>query len=311
MPQCYITKRASGQYYTVGSPFRHRAFKRWAAAARLPSQTVLEPFAGANSLVVQLQGMGLCKRSRSFDVMPANSDVEQRDTLRYFPAGYEVCVTNPPWLAKNSATARGLAFPDCSYDDLYKFALEKCLAHCPWVAALVPESFIRTNLFQDRLADFVSLTHRMFSDTGHPVGLALFGPDPSGEVLVWSGHRKVGTLRELQELRPQPRLEGPAVRFNDPDGNVGLIALDNTATASIRFCPIDELADYQVKATSRHITKVHVEGAVKIRLWNRYLAHFRKETEDTLMTCYKGIRKDGKYRRRCDWALARGIVHCA
>ena len=94
----------------------------------------------------------------SCDIHPADERVEMRDTLDAFPLGFDVCITNPPWLAKNSVTARGLAFPDCSYDDLYKFALEKCLDNCGWVAALVPELFIRASLFQERLTDFVSLT---------------------------------------------------------------------------------------------------------------------------------------------------------
>ena len=102
---------------------------------------------------------------------------------------------------------------------------------------------------------------------------------------------------------------GVTIKFNDPDGNVGLIALDNTIEASIRFCDVGELSDYKVKSTGRHITKISVDGKVKIHEWNRFLNNFRDKTHDVLMTCYKGIRKDGKYRRRCDWGLARGIVH--
>ena len=235
--------------------------------------------------------------------------MERRDTLRRFPEGYGVCVTNPPWLARNSAAARGLRFPDCGYDDLYKLALERCLAHCAFVAALIPESFIRAGLFQPRLREFVSLTARMFHDTGHPVGLALFGPERSREAAVWSGERRIGGLSALMRLRPPVRAGGAPVRFNDPNGNVGLIALDNTREASIRFCPVEELADYRVKPSGRHITKLRVRGPVRISEWNRRLDRFRRDTSDVLMTCYKGIRRDGMYRRRCDWNLARGVIH--
>ena len=304
-------KRSHGQYYTSGNPFAHRAFWRWAKSADLPSNTILEPFAGANNLIWRLQEMGLCKKFESYDLAPAGAEVKKRNTLKNFPEGYDVCITNPPWLAKNSASVRELPFPECQYDDIYKLALEKCLVHCPWVAALVPESFIRAHLFQDRLQTFISLTSRMFKDTGHPVGLALFEPTSIKHTHVWSGHRKVGNLSELQELRPLPAPNGPLVRFNDPDGNVGLIALDNTQTASIRFCDIDELASYQVKKTGRHITKLLVDGRIQIKEWNHILEEFREATHDVLMTCYKGIRKDGRYRRRCDWGLARGIVHHA
>ena len=304
-------KRENGRFFTEGNPFGHPAFHCWARSAGLPGKRVLEPFAGANGLIRKLEGLGLCRDYASFDIEPAARDVRERDTLARFPRGYEVCVTNPPWLAKNSARFRGLRFPDCPYDDLYKLALDRCLRNCPQVAALIPESFIRAGLFRSRLVSFVSLTARMFEETGHPVGLALFGPDWTADVTVWSGDERVGTLAELERLRPRPRPQGVPVRFNDPDGNVGFIALDNTREASIRFCRVEELAGYQVKPTGRHITKLRVEGPIRIQRWNSVLNRFREATSDVLMTCYKGIRKDGRYRRRCDWALARGIIHSA
>ena len=304
-------KRQDGRFYTAANPFRHRAFRAWAAAAGLPDAPILEPFAGSNRLIRFLEQMDLCRDSRSFDIEPAGPRVRRRDTIRSFPTGYEVCVTNPPWLARNSAAFRGLPFPECRYDDMYKLCLEKCLVNCPWVAALIPESFIRTGLFRARLRAFVSLTARMFEDTGHPVGLALFGPDWMADAAVWSGARRIGSLSELERLRPRPMADGPRIRFNDAAGNVGLIALDNTRTASIRFCEVRELADYRVKTTGRHITKITVRGPIRIDAWNAYLRDFRERTHDVLMTCYKGIRKDGRYRRRLDWQLARGIVHHA
>lgn len=304
-------KRRAGRYYTSGNPFNNEPFNRWAGQAGLPYKHILEPFAGSNSLIEKLQDINLCRASSSYDIEPANHNVQRKDTLQHFPTDYEICITNPPWLAKNSATYRGLDFPNCQYDDLYKYALEKCLNNCGYIAALVPESFITANLFQDRLQYFVSLTSKMFEDTGHPVGLAMFIPDKVEDTEVWSGTEHIGALSMLKALKPKPRKDGVTVRFNDPNGNVGLIALDNTREASIRFCDVQELANYKVKHTGRHITKLNVEGEVHIREWNKRLREFREKTCDVLMTCYKGLRKDGKYRRRCDWSLARGIIHYA
>ncbi|MGI9228644.1 MAG: hypothetical protein ACR2P9_02170 [Gammaproteobacteria bacterium] len=304
-------KIGEGRYYTASSPFGHQAFLDWAKAADLPSSRILEPFAGSNSLIDYLKRMGLCDRFSSYDIVPAANRVKQRDTLGDFPAGFDVCITNPPWLAKNSATIRGLPYPDCRHDDLYKFALEKCIAHCGYVAILVPESFIRARIFRERLTDFVSLTPKMFNDTGHPVGLALFRPEKTQSTVVWSDSKKIGTLAQLEAKRLKPVPDGPDVRFNDPCGNVGLIALDNIQSASIRFCEVEELAAYNVKPTGRHITKVKFAGDVHIDKWNECLKHFREATYDVLLTCYKGIRKDGMYRRRLDWQLARGIMHHA
>ncbi len=283
----------------------------WARECEIKAATILEPFAGANSLIVHLENMELCTRFKSYDICPADHRVDRRDTLTSFPSGYKVCVTNPPWLARNSATFRGMNFPETPHDDLYKFALEKCLSHCEWLAALVPESFICTSDFRGRLTDFISLSPNIFSDTGHPVGLALFSPTSTTDTQLWFGAAEIGKLSELEAMRPVPKPDGPQVKFNDPNGNVGLIALDNTRTASIRFCDVEELAAYQVKKTGRHITKLSVEGPVRIASWNRYLNNFRKQTRDVLMTCYKGIRQDGMYRRRLDWKLARAIIHHA
>ena len=308
---CTDEKRQNGQFFTSGNPFKHPAFTDWAKRCGLPETKVIEPFAGANGLIDHLEQMSLCDESRSYDIAPAHERVSRRDTLLDFPGGFSVCVTNPPWLARNSATYRGIDFPDCKYDDLYKFALEKCLDNCEWVAALIPESFVRSGLFQERLCDFVSLTSNLFADTAHPVGLALFEPSQVDDVSVWCGRKLIGTLENMEALRPQVVPDGPRVKFNIPDGNVGLIALDNTEEASIRFCEVSELSDYEVKRSGRHITKLQVAGDVKISTWNSFISTFRERTSDVLMTCYKGLRKDGKYRRRLDWNLARGIIHNA
>ena len=306
-------KRAEGRYYTVGNPFACKVFEDWAMRAGIADKTILEPFAGCNSLIDRLEEIELCDQWKAFDILPCAKGVRRRDTLASFPEGFDICVTNPPWLAKNSATARGLPFPECRHDDLYKFALEKCLDHCAWVAALLPESFIRANLFHERLTSFISLRSSMFRDTNHPVGLALFEPDTSTDVTVWSERERIGTLTELQAHLPQVKTQTQqeilrTIRFNDPNGNLGLVALDNTRAPSIRFCDPKELDGYSITHSSRALTKIHVPFTPRIRDYNAFLDEFRARTRDVLLTCYRGLRRDGMYRRRLDWKLARSIV---
>ena len=197
-------KRASGRYYTRGNPFQLKPFQTWVKASNLEHQTVLEPFAGAKDIPRLIDAAHLqCRNWAFFDIEPGAKGIVQRDTLTDFPKGFNACVTNPPWLARNSATRRGLPFPEATrYDDLYKYALEQCLAHCGWVAAIIPEAFIRSGLFLQRLDDFISLvpqtegkteeenqtrdTSYMFEDTEHPVGLALFVPDATSDVRIWA-----------------------------------------------------------------------------------------------------------------------------
>ena len=332
-------KRASGRYYTRGNPFQLEPFQMWAKASNLAQQITLEPFAGAKDIPQLIDAANLqCRDWAFFDIEPGAEGIVQRDTLADFPKGFEVCITNPPWLARNSATRRGLPFPETTrYDDLYKYAIEKCLTHCGWVAAIIPEAFIRSGLFLQRLSDFISLVPQtqdktnyppdkggrgvsvypsdkggrgvsvMFEDTEHPVGLALFAPRATSDVRVWRNNQLLGGINELRRHLPQPSSNRNIV-FNDPNGNLGLIAIDNTVSASIRFCLPEELKDYPIRVHCRSITKIGVPWHVDIDLLNARLKTIREKTHDVFLTAFKGIRRDGHYRRRLDWALSRAIV---
>ena len=302
-------KRQSGRYYTVQNPFRHETFLEWARRAGLPREAVLEPFAGSNSLIRHLARMGVCREYRSYDIAPAAEDVERRDSLRDFPEGFRVCITNPPWLAKNSATRRGLAFAGTPYDNVYKAALGRCLTNCEHVAALVPESFLHWGRMQERLESFLSLpAHGMFADTAQPVALALFGPRTGCDPVIWSGERRLGTLAGLRRLLPSRPLLRSEARFNCTHGNLGLIAFDNTREASIRFCDPTEIDPAEIKHTSRFITRILVEKPVHANRCNRVLRSFRERTGDIFLTPYRGLRRDGHYRRRLDFATARRLL---
>lgn len=307
----FLLKGSGGRFYTENSqgnnPFNHPAFFRWANEASMSSTTLLEPFAGRNSIVDTLQSMGLCANFKSFDIQPGRNDVIRRDTIANFPEGYQVCVSNPPWLARNVATRYGLEFPRGTFQDLYQVCLRKCLSYCDWVALLVPESFIRTELFRERLSMFISLTFETFRETTHPVALALFQKEKTEATEVWSGSQFIGYLSDIEAMKPELQVNGAEVKFNDPGGNVGLLALDNTREASIRFCDPDELGDYRVRQSCRAITKVRVPRP-QIVEWNKFLTKFRAKTCDVLLTAYRGLRADGKYRRRLDYDLARRII---
>lgn len=318
-------KRASGRYYTRGNPFQLEPFLSWVEASHLGQQVALEPFAGAKDIPQLIEAANLkCQGWVFFDIKPGAEGVVQRDTLADFPTGFDVCITNPPWLARNSATRRGLPFPEATeHDDLYKYALEQCLTHCGWVAAIIPEAFIRSGLFLERLSDFISLvpqaqgtteqkykkrdTSYMFEDTEHPVGLALFAPRVTPDVRVWRNNQFLGGLNELRRHLPRPS-GNRSIVFNDPDGNLGLIAIDNTVSASIRFCPPEELGDYPIRVHCRSITKIGVPWRVDIDMLNARLKTIREKTHDVFLTAFKGMRRDGYYRRRLDWALTRAIV---
>jgi len=224
----------------------------------------------------------------------------------------EIIITNPPYLAKNSARRRGLKFPLTNYEDLYQLAVSRMLSSAKYVAAIIPESFITAGLFLDRLNTVISLTDKMFEDTDCPVCLALFSPP--AKVKVFSNNRYIGELTELRRFIPTPIVRG-YWRFNDPEGEIGLRAVDNLSEASIRFVEGRCIDPKTVKSSSRANTRIslrsdyNVDTQMLIKEANTILTQVRERTYDVVLTAFKGVRKDGMYRRRLDFNLARCILN--
>ena len=308
----FDSKRMRGQYFTVSkNPFDLPAFRKWAERAQLRKRTVLEPFAGANDIISSLQKLDLCQEYQSFDLVPKHDSVTQRDTIESFPTGCKVCVTNPPWLARNSATRLGLPYPIHHYDDLYKYCLELCLNNCQFVAALVPASLLQSGLFRERLDAYVLLHDQIFIETENPVCLALFGDLYSEDTAIYYDSEYIGKLSKLESHTPQARYKRK-IRFNDPAGQLGFISFDNIRSRSIRFCEIDEIEDYDIKVSSRFITRIGGEFddvSTLIEELNEKIERYRDLTRDLFLTPFKGIRADGEYRRRMFFSLARRFIN--
>lgn len=322
------SKRLRGQFFTTTNPFNVDPFHKWLKTIPgYKQQTFLEPFAGANNIVVMLADLGYGNHWACFDIEPANKDlnasgfeVSQRDTLDDYPEGFTVAITNPPYLAKNSATRRGLPFPETIHDDLYKVALDAMLSNTQYVAAIIPESYITQNLFHDRLQTVISLTCRMFEDTEVPVCLALFVPAETKaqplDFSIYAENRLIGAYSELQACLEIFHGEGLDWRFNDPQGQIGLYAVDSTKGDSIQFVSGDEIDSCLVLSTSRSVTRISspLDAAdIKriIKTANELLKVRRKKTKDAFMTSFKGLRRDGRYRRRLDFKQARELLNLA
>ena len=311
-------KRQNGQYFTQGNPFSLSPFKTWAKKINLKNEIVLEPFAGANNIIRSLQDNGFAKQFASFDIQPADSLVDVRDTIKDFPTDFRVSITNPPWLAKNSANRRGLPYPETQYDDLYKHCLDLCLLNCSYVGALIPATFLQSELFRERLDTFILLHDRdMFTDTDNPVALVLFSKRPKKKKIYYD-NKYIGNLEELKGHLPAAinssrKDHDINLKFNDPDGKIGFIAFDNTREPTIKFCRGEELDKYDISHTTRMITKIN--GPFRNNRLDSYISElndkvkeFRKSTMDVFLTPFKGIRTDGMYRRRMDYSLARAFM---
>jgi hypothetical protein len=317
-------KRLRGQFFTTCNPFNVDVFHKWIKSIpNYSTVTFLEPFAGANNIVGMIGDIGYRNHWDCFDISPVNDDVNdsdisvvQRDTLLDYPTGYIAAITNPPYLAKNSATRRGLEFPVTELDDLYQVALGQMLANTPYVAAIIPESFITQGLFHNRLKAVVSLTCQMFDDTEVPVCLALFVPAEQNDFAIYVEHNLIGNYSKLKQTLRKASGPGLPWRFNVPTGSIGLQAIDNQKGDSIAFVLGDTISSDAIKESSRSITRI--AGPIAdcdllkvIDQANKILAERRKVTQDVFMTSFKGLRIDGRYRRRLDFSQAREILNLA
>lgn len=304
--------RSNGIYYTaLHNPFAYPGFTGWAKRHQIQREVILEPFAGSNNLIDMLQELGHCRRYQSYDLFPQSSNVQFRNTLRNYPTGYRVCITNPPWLYKSSASRRGLPFPKTEFDDLYKHCLALCLKHSPYVAALIPASFLQSKLFQQRLEKVIFIHEKLFSYTDNPVCLALFQEEMVKDTQIYLDNKSVGTLSKLESHLPNSKATSfRSIQFNIAGGPLGFIGIDDTTRPSIRFCHGDALRHHAIKVSSRTITRIggiNVTDSLIDRL-NERIDTMRAKTYDVFLTAFKGLRKDGKYRRRMEYGLARDII---
>jgi hypothetical protein len=265
-----------------------------------------------------------------YDIDPKTGHfpVQYRDSLLDFPAvsnsgfPYGAAITNPPWFARTSGGRRQLTFkPGIPYDDLYKQALAVCLANCRWVAALVPESFLTTGLFLDRLEAVVRLPYDLFgNETEHPACLVLMVPAANGNPTIWNGDTFLGDLDSLMSHEVFYIAEADTIRvtFNHAGGEIGVFALDSREGPTIRFVPGENIDPEKVKRSSRHILRIKLPPRIEncnveelIDRANAVLADYRCASADIALTASKCRRHDGIARRRIDFMTIRKIVTLA
>ena len=97
------------------------------------------------------------------------------------------------------------------------------------------------------------------------------------------------------------------------------VIVNGEVTYTICNCNGNEINPEKVGSSSRSITRISISRSSAslidcdieklIKNLNEMLNGFRKETYDIFLTPFKGLRKDNKYRRRLDYALARDVIN--
>ena len=317
-----MKRRENGVYYTkLCNPFDSIPFYKWIKKYALRDKKILEPFAGSNSIISFLQEIGMAKKYQSYDINPSASNIYFRDTIASYPTGFDCCITNPPWFYKSSAIRRKNNYPNTHYNNIYKLCLHQSLKNNLFVVMLLPASFatacfdsgffLRENLFYSRLETVIFINKPLFLDTENPVCLALFTSKKTSNIYFYNDNEYIGNYQKLASCLPHKKSN--KIRFNIPNGELGFIAIDNHKSPSIRFCKGEELENYKIKNSSRSITRITGLGGERVSdnfltNINNYVMQVRKKTQDVFLTPFKGLRVDGKYRRRMSYAIARKII---
>ena len=337
------TKRDLGQFFTRDSVWMRPHIKHHIEALSVRYDICVDPFAGDGHLLQLVNEVGFQTIGHDIDVDICKSRGwgKPNDSIRRVIQHNEAFVlTNPPYLAKNSA--KRMKSPMVEYfsggfiptlddsllnvlDDLFKLAIEQTIAKYEDSIWIVPESGIQDlddlPHWKDRLHSVTILEDNPFDDTEHPVCVMIFSTsNPLNQ--VWKNDTLLGTYDELRRVHNQTA-KGPSklthMKFNAPEGTLGYRAVDGTredGSMRIKFCRGEELGydRSNIKISSRHLTyiEIELEGELLDKVIteaNRRIDAYRESTHDVFLTAFMGNTKTGKRRRRLDYKLARKIFN--
>ena len=299
-------KENFGQFFTTSDNWLYPQIKSF-----ISNDKVLDPFAGDGNIFKTLMKIGM----NDFRGMDIDDSLmwKANDGLISIPKTDRMIITNPPYLAKNSANRKSLDsykyFADNNCSDLYQIALIKMLESHNDIIAIVPETFINNPICEERLKSVTVVEDDLFSDTDCPVCIICYDSKNSISTKVYKGKKYCCTLKQLKQFVKIPN-NNIQMEFNTRDGNIGLRAIDGTGKDCIRFCTPDKL-NYPIEKignSSRAITIVKVDNPKIITECNRILKKYRADTYDLLLSPFKGNKKTGERRRRLDFKTARAII---
>lgn len=287
----------------------------------------LDPFAGEGDLVKVMLDLGL-KKVRGLDI-DRELDWIHNDSLINIPY-YEdtIIVTNPPYYARVSASRKDSScmgyFKKNNFSDLYQIAIGKVLEKYDEAVFIIPETYFLTGqmFFKEDLCSITILEDNPFYDTDCPVCVACFqrgNPLEYPEYDIYKNEEFLFNNTTLEGILDWYNSKNKLkIKFNDPNGNIGLRGVDGVDPENrIKFCLPEEL-NYNfdnIKVSSRAITVLNVEGDFDIikliEQANEHLEALREFTSDVIFAPFKGNNKTGIRRRRLDFKWAKKILNKA
>lgn len=308
-------KKSLGQYFTKSNVWMKEHVIEF--IQECPIRKVVDPFAGGGDL------LSACSHRLGItDTLGLDIDKslgwEVNDSLKSIPNTGRLVVTNPPYLHKSRATKLELSsteyFISSEYTDLYQIALDRILSSHNYVVAIIPESFITSGLFRERLHSITVLLDNPFKDTEHPVCVCCWGTK-AVRTKVYKDDTYVDYFENLLKIEKKPNF-CIDMKLNDRTGQIGLCAIDGS-TDYIKFCKPSELINHieSVKEGAKAFTIVNVKEIPDhkaidniIEKSNSILQQYRHDTKDLLLCPFKGNNRLGIRRRRLNFSTARAIL---
>ena len=198
-------------------------------------------------------------------------------------------------------------------------ALENALASADYVVAIIPETFLLSSFPKDRLELAVVIQDSLFGDTDAPALVACFTKESCPDARIFTGNQPIGNLKQILALRDSTAPKQKIV-FNDPTGRIGLRAVDGSDGKSpITFVAAKDFSypSESVAVSSRLMTYLELPELSDAQISNliassnKMLSEIRKASGDLVLAPFKGNDKNGRRRRRLDYALARKVLNRA
>lgn len=309
-------KKTLGQFFTTKKHWLSPVISEFISTVSF--NKIIDPFAGGGDLLEPFQQY----ETIGYDIDPGlNKPWMINDSLRQIPQdGEALCITNPPYLASYTAkrfrrTGAYQYFEENpQFDNLYLIALERCLEAFPNVIAIVPETFILSRLFRERLQLVNVLETSPFDDTNFPVLIGCWGEQDNGDFRLFKNDEFIANWHEVQAAIPNV-VGAIEVKFNCVDGQIGLIGIDGTQDDNpIRFCDVNLIGADEIKISSRLRTRIWIDLPEDtnfdelVRHCNTGLARLRLLTQDVVLAPFKGNTKNGMRRRRLDFKIAKQLI---
>ena len=313
-----------GQFFTKDSVWLKPQIIEFIKTTRC--NIAYDPFAGGGDLLNAATAILGFNKVKGLDI-DSSLSWDLNDSLLNIPhVDDAIIITNPPYIAKQSASKKKLDlskyFNFSKYDDVYLIALDKMIESQKYIVAIIPESFINSNYKKKDLINSITiLEENPFTDTENPVCVVCFDgiSKLKSQIKVYKNDELITNYDHILSLKPEPT-NCIKITFNDLNGWLGLRAIDSTNDKTFINFDFKENFDYDwdnnIKVSSRHFSLISIDIQRENRKYfvdecNRILEELRNKSSDIILTPFKGNTKNGKRRRRLDFRLARAIMEMA